>query len=111
MLSLIVVMLIVCVLESELVQDLLFCGGYSADSSAETNNNDNNTSTESTNPRYDRVCLFVRIVGEPYAYFGRVSIDEVNLTVHPIQITWNLKDSDNLQKIEHFQNILKISSS
>lgn len=90
----------------------MFCGGYSSSNSETVTTSSETTTAELTtiNPRYDRVCLFIRVVGEPYAYFGRVSVFNVNLNVHPIRITWILKDFEHLQKLEHFQEILKLSS-
>jgi hypothetical protein len=85
--------------DSDLTQDLIACGSVDSD---EVNR---------TNRRHGNVCLFVREVGEPYSYFGKVSISEVNLAVKPIQITWTLNHFEELKEMSHFQRILQICRS
>jgi hypothetical protein len=79
-----------------MTKDLLVCGTV------------NNSDTLKSNPRMGNICLFVREVGQPYAYFGKVSVDQVNLTVKPIRITWTLNDFEELKDRAEYQRIVNI---
>lgn len=85
-------------LDSEITQDLLQCGSNERIDEKATLNN-----------RYGNICLFVREIGHPYAYFGKVSISDVNLTTKPIQITWILNDYEILKTINEFKRIVELS--
>jgi hypothetical protein len=89
------------VTDSELTQDLIACGSSISAESA----------SESLRPRKGNVCLFVREVGQPYCYLGKVSVSETNLAVKPIRITWVLSDFGELRERSHFQRILQLNRS
>jgi hypothetical protein len=61
---------------------------------------------ENQESRKGNVYLFVRLVGEPYACFGRLSLAQVNLSTRPIQATWTLVDYDILKDNENFVRVV-----
>ena len=57
------------------------------------------------------VVVFVREVKLPYCCFGRVEIDDVDLTKRPVRVTWKFLDyHTHLTSSRNFKNIVKIAS-
>jgi len=53
------------------------------------------------------VLLFVRLEKEPYVCLGEVAIAESDVTVHPVQFKWELRQWEQLQHRKNFLRILK----
>jgi hypothetical protein len=88
-------------IDSDITKDLLVCGAVEK----------SDEEVIKSNRRIGNICLFVREVGQPYAYFGKVSVAEVNLATKPIRITWTLNDFEDLRECSEYQRIVKLSSS
>ena len=57
----------------------------------------------------DKIILFVRLEGEPYACLGPLKYKSYNINHAPVIFLWEILYYDQLQSMEYFKNIVNKS--